>query len=157
MALIDCPECGNKLSDKVNDCPHCGYPLNEQESLILNKELQKKVAKILIVVFLLISSVYVNKNILLGDDKKAYDHIVSVAYDFKNPSSVRITGGKLSEEGEYFWVTISATNSYGSRTSTGYVIGDFGIMESNVDSFTKDTTSLNIDKINRRLEKKLEV
>ena len=31
MALIECPECGKKVSDKANACIHCGYPLNEQK------------------------------------------------------------------------------------------------------------------------------
>ncbi len=26
MALITCPECNNKISDKANKCPHCGLP-----------------------------------------------------------------------------------------------------------------------------------
>lgn len=29
MALIKCPECGKKISDKAHTCIHCGYPLNE--------------------------------------------------------------------------------------------------------------------------------
>lgn len=27
MALIDCPECGKQIYDKVKACPHCGYPI----------------------------------------------------------------------------------------------------------------------------------
>ncbi len=27
MALIDCPECGQKVSDRAPTCPHCGIPL----------------------------------------------------------------------------------------------------------------------------------
>lgn len=30
MALINCPECGKEISDKVKACPHCGYPLVEE-------------------------------------------------------------------------------------------------------------------------------
>lgn len=26
MALIECPECGRKISDKAEACIHCGYP-----------------------------------------------------------------------------------------------------------------------------------
>ena len=26
MALITCPECGKKMSDKASNCPACGYP-----------------------------------------------------------------------------------------------------------------------------------
>lgn len=29
MALIKCPECKKKISDKCGKCPNCGYPINE--------------------------------------------------------------------------------------------------------------------------------
>lgn len=29
MALIKCPECGNKVSDQAANCPKCGYELRE--------------------------------------------------------------------------------------------------------------------------------
>lgn len=29
MALIECPECGNKVSDKAEYCPNCGCPIEE--------------------------------------------------------------------------------------------------------------------------------
>lgn len=32
MALIACPECGGKLSDKAFACPSCGYPQGGQPS-----------------------------------------------------------------------------------------------------------------------------
>lgn len=31
MALITCPECGNKVSDKSKMCVHCGYPLENYQ------------------------------------------------------------------------------------------------------------------------------
>jgi uncharacterized membrane protein YvbJ len=31
MALIQCPECGNGLSDKAPTCPHCGYVLTSND------------------------------------------------------------------------------------------------------------------------------
>lgn len=31
MALIKCPECGKKVSEKANACIHCGYPINNVE------------------------------------------------------------------------------------------------------------------------------
>lgn len=30
MALIDCPECGNSVSDQAQQCPECGYPVAEK-------------------------------------------------------------------------------------------------------------------------------
>ncbi len=29
MALIKCPECKKKISDKCENCPQCGYPINK--------------------------------------------------------------------------------------------------------------------------------
>ncbi len=29
MALITCPECGGKVSDKAEACIHCGFPLKQ--------------------------------------------------------------------------------------------------------------------------------
>lgn len=39
MALINCNECGNKVSDKANTCPHCGIELivNNEELTIKNQ------------------------------------------------------------------------------------------------------------------------
>jgi hypothetical protein len=28
MALINCPECGNQVSDKASSCPKCGHPIS---------------------------------------------------------------------------------------------------------------------------------
>jgi len=45
MALIQCPECGNQISDKASACPHCGYllsgetPMQEQPATNYKKPL----------------------------------------------------------------------------------------------------------------------
>lgn len=33
MAIINCPECGKKISDKALSCPNCGYPINQNLSM----------------------------------------------------------------------------------------------------------------------------
>ena len=40
MALIACPECGGKLSDKAKKCPHCGYPneCSTTEKMLTNEK-----------------------------------------------------------------------------------------------------------------------
>lgn len=40
MALINCPECNNQVSDKADKCIHCGYPLKSNRIIetILGKE-----------------------------------------------------------------------------------------------------------------------
>lgn len=32
MALINCPECGNQVSDRAHQCPNCGYPIENIKS-----------------------------------------------------------------------------------------------------------------------------
>ncbi len=32
MALIQCPECGNQISDRATSCPKCGHPVSEVRS-----------------------------------------------------------------------------------------------------------------------------
>lgn len=39
MALIDCPECGKKVSDMAKACPSCGYPVFD---LFTKKKLSEK-------------------------------------------------------------------------------------------------------------------
>ena len=46
MALIQCPECGGKLSDQAKVCVHCGYPLAEiNERRVLRLEALKTVGE----------------------------------------------------------------------------------------------------------------
>ena len=32
MALIDCPECTNSISDTAESCPSCGYQMNKRSA-----------------------------------------------------------------------------------------------------------------------------
>lgn len=41
MAMIKCPECGKKVSDKVNACIHCGYPLEKYKKEMYDKKIEK--------------------------------------------------------------------------------------------------------------------
>lgn len=31
MALVNCPECNESISEKASVCPHCGYPMKPEE------------------------------------------------------------------------------------------------------------------------------
>lgn len=42
MALINCPECNNEVSDKANSCPKCGCPIQPTKSTDQNKEDDKE-------------------------------------------------------------------------------------------------------------------
>ncbi len=33
MALIDCPECEQRVSDRAEACPHCGFPVRKELAL----------------------------------------------------------------------------------------------------------------------------
>lgn len=39
MALINCRECGKKVSDKAVTCPYCGIRLNDSEAMSIAKAL----------------------------------------------------------------------------------------------------------------------
>ena len=41
MALINCPECKNEVSDKAEKCPKCAYPINPSQPII--KDVVKEV------------------------------------------------------------------------------------------------------------------
>ena len=38
MALIKCPECGSKISDKSIECIKCGYPLDSERAYPLSEK-----------------------------------------------------------------------------------------------------------------------
>lgn len=44
MALINCQECGNKISDQAETCPKCGYELKEKKTVTSDhlKEIKSK-------------------------------------------------------------------------------------------------------------------
>ena len=37
MALMICPECGSKISDKADQCIHCGCPIEKNEEAMICK------------------------------------------------------------------------------------------------------------------------
>lgn len=42
MALINCPDCGKEVSDKVTNCIHCGFPIGKQIDEFPKKRKSKK-------------------------------------------------------------------------------------------------------------------
>lgn len=36
LVLIQCPECGNEISDKAKLCIHCGFPLKQTDIIVIN-------------------------------------------------------------------------------------------------------------------------
>ncbi len=46
MALINCPECGNSISDKADKCIYCGFPLEQTINLEIKEENEEKPIKL---------------------------------------------------------------------------------------------------------------
>lgn len=66
MALIKCPECGNKISDQAESCPKCGYELKKSNQGV-GKQLNKIKGKwnnkfLLIIVAAVIAFLLFNQN-----------------------------------------------------------------------------------------------
>ena len=114
------------------------------------------IAIAIVAVFLAVILIYLRSNTLTGDDKAAYDMIVEVAHYFKNPSSVRLASGTVGVGRDCLFCGISATNGFGSRTVSYYFVMDGWIMEEeDADFLYQDKSKLNLEKINKKLEKAL--
>lgn len=93
MALIDCPQCGNKISDKAEKCPTCGCSMKEQAQ----KERMKKILGLLkdhwkilsaaalgiVVVLIIISTINSNKKTIVSIN----DYIVFDSYGYNGYGS----------------------------------------------------------------------
>ena len=63
MALINCPECKNKISDKAESCPKCGYEINKNRNNNLGiKKNNSNYVMIVIVIILVIGAIYLFDN-----------------------------------------------------------------------------------------------
>ena len=162
MALMKCPECGRMISDQAASCPQCGYIPGKQDSEVKTSQRatnDKGHLLPVIIVLLVLSAVivFVVGETSIGmapNDQKAYEYISKAAYQFKDPSSVRLEGGHFSDS--VLECRISATNSYGARNSRRYKVYSYGSVEETVgDSFYDSTRFLDLKKINRKLEKEL--
>jgi len=170
-----CKRCGRALDEGERFCPACGMKIDEETAVAASKKSfvskntgkesfktrAKKVLILAVVCVIIIGVVVgaVSANVLFGDDKIAYDLIMDVAYDFKNPSSVRLVSGTVGVDDDCLFCGISATNSFGAKSTEYYFImggKDPWIMEQeDPNSLYKDRDELNIKKINKKLEKKL--
>ncbi len=43
MALITCPECGNKTSDTAASCPQCGFPMRDYLKYVANTKKEQEI------------------------------------------------------------------------------------------------------------------
>lgn len=171
---IICEECGAEIPEGEKVCPKCGCPVPEKAEELpketanttvtistpikkIKDKTKKTILAVILAVVVLFSGIYINQNVLFGDDKIAYDLILEAADNFKNPESVRLSSGTLGVDKDCLFCGISATNGFGSRTTDYYFVSDAGwiLEQDSATSFYKDTKKLNIAKINRKLEKAL--
>ncbi len=104
MALLICPECGHKVSDKAEACPNCGWPVilntkSEASITALTKvppKINKKILGLIIVLLLSLGlCFYLCYEFLYLSDQEQADvervtnHIVALSKDEE------VTGGKL--------------------------------------------------------------
>ena len=54
MALIQCPKCGENVSDTSKECIHCGYPLKTKNVRKINKRAVLIVAVVLIIILVIL-------------------------------------------------------------------------------------------------------
>lgn len=178
---IICEECGYEILNNEEICPNCGCPLSsstvkkEVPSDFSDNSVKTSTKKVLtaipkdkikcivigisVIVLIVIGIIIVNNNTLSGDDKIAYEMIVEIAPKFKDPSSVRLVSGCVGIDKDCLFCGLSGINGFGARTTSYYFIEDGELMESdNVDLLSwlyKNTDELNIEKINKKLEKTL--
>ena len=82
MALVKCPECGKKISNKASNCPNCGYPLIERDNNLHNTNKKMKIKRgvficcgiiigiitiIVVLIFILRKNKVINREITVND------------------------------------------------------------------------------------------
>lgn len=101
----------------------------------------------------------INANTLSGEDKIAYNLTLEAAQNFKDPSSVRLVSAEV--DGGNLYCKLSATNSYGARGTEYYKITSTGsitkITSSALMAMLDRGSSINIEKVNKALEKALKL
>ena len=111
-----CPYCGAIIRAEAIICPHCGCSMKQRKTW--NDLLADKNSRILLilcaVVLVLLAGVFVNRNVLWGDDRAAYDLMVACADNFKNPDSLRLISGRLGVDKDCMWAKVRAKNGFGS-------------------------------------------
>ena len=190
-----CPACKAIVGQNDKTCSKCGYDLmgktvvsqttyKEKEVSVpinnVNKPIFiKPLIGFLLIIVILVSGFFAYSNILWGEDKIAYDLVVEHIYSFKNPSSVKVISGDVTELDagtKHAFLRLSATNGYGGTVAGYYYLAEdfmidledederqlFKLLNSDISDKDFEVSialcrlqeRLNITKINRALERK---
>lgn len=160
---MTCEDCGSVIPDGAESCPSCGCPVAQAKENVGIKaqriihSVSHKTKKICIcavaVIALIIGFFVIKNNVLIGNNRIAYELLVDAADNFKNPASVRLVSGTVSNDKDCLYCCISATNGFGARTTAYYYVEDGWADETETPlSFHKKTDELNIELINKKLE-----
>lgn len=102
MALINCQECNQEISDKANICPHCGFPI----AMINKEDVQLKPSEY--------------KNVFTP---KIFDTVGNLWIDKKNRLARNGLFGKTFSFDDIMSVEIYENGSSVSKTSTSSMVG----------------------------------
>lgn len=102
MAMINCPECGQEISDKADMCPSCGYPIKTHKKAV---PLKKICIVIAIILFILACFLLFFLSNRLNDEEKADVNKVIVAIN--NIEEVQINSDSEIVEAENLYNALS--------------------------------------------------
>ena len=151
MALINCPECQNEVSEHAKLCPHCGYHI-KQKKLISSKKTKIVFYIVVIAVIIFLFSIY---NIS-PDEEIAITNVKDLKSMLKDPDSLKLYEDVLIIwytdllEGDYNFYTYI---NYGAKNSYGAMIKSIAMYEGY--SYIGDTRT--VDTHIKRLRQKLGV
>ena len=108
MALINCKECNEKISNKANNCPKCGIKVNKKSNpfsmIILG------VITVIVIVFLL------NQN-----NKSEFDYRINKSNISVEKTKVSVENVRINKESKFAWSVKGMIRNETSSNIKGYV------------------------------------
>jgi len=147
MALINCPECQNEISEHAKTCPHCGYHI-KQKNFLSNKKIKKVLYIVIIAAIISISLILFLLYHLSPYEQIAVTNVNDLRNMLKDPDSFKLYEDVLviwytDLAGDYCFYTYidySAKNSYGAMVRSTAMYKGYsyvGNME-DIDDLKKD-------------------
>lgn len=130
MALINCPECQNEVSEHAKLCPHCGYHI-KQKKLISSKK-TKIVFYIVVIAVIITTSLFLFSIYNISPDEEiAITNVKDLKSMLKDPDSLKLYEDVLiiwytDLEGDYNFYTYI---NYGAKNSYGAMIKSIAMYE----------------------------